>query len=139
MMQAKQAAQQTKDDQNGTGAVGKGNIAADILGAVWFDSERIAFPKDFKIRGGIGDAGQKDNLSYVSLLKQMGGGKDKGYSDKEIVNAGIKAIISGLYLENVLETTDNLTLGRLMRFFQSHFVERNTLDLSQHLTCLTQG
>ena len=73
------------------------------------------------------------------MLKQMGGGKDKGYSDKEIVNAGIKAITSGLYLENVLETTDNLTLGRLMRFFQSHFVERNTLDLSQHLTWLTQG
>ena len=66
-------------------------------------------------------------------------GKDKGYSDKEIVNAVIKAITPGLYLRNDLETTDNLTLDRLMKFLQSHFVERNTLDLSQHLTLLNQG
>ena len=76
-------------------------------------------------------------MSYVSLLKQIEEGKDKGYSDRETVNAVIKAIIPGLYLRNILETTDNLTLDRLMKFLQLHFVERNTLDLSQHLTSLT--
>ena len=78
-------------------------------------------------------------LSYVSLLKQIEEGKDKGYSDKGIVNAVIKAIIPGLYLRSVKETNDNLTLDRLIKFFQSHFVERNTSDLSRHLTSLTQG
>ena len=43
MMQAKKAAQQTKDDQNGTGAFGKGNVAANILRAVGFGSEISAF------------------------------------------------------------------------------------------------
>ena len=139
MIQAKQAAQQSKDNQNGTRAVGKDNVVADILGAVGFGSEMNTFHKDFTIRGAIGEAGQKDKLSYVRLPKQIEEGKGKSYSDKEIVNAVIKAITPGLYLRNVLETTDNLTLDRLMKFLQSHFVERNTLDLSQHLTSLTQG
>ena len=98
-----------------------------------------AFHKDFKIRGAIGEADQKDKLSFVSLLKQIEKGKDKSYSDKEIVNAVIKAITPGLYLRNILETTDNLALDRLMKFLQLHFVERNMLDLSQHLISLTQG
>ena len=55
------------------------------------------------------------------------------------MNPVIKAITPGLYLSNVLGTTDNLTLDQVMKFLQSHFVERNTLDLSQHLTSLTQG
>ena len=71
MIQAKQAAQQSKDNQNDTGSVGKGNVVADILGAVGFGSEISAFHKDFKIRGAIGETGQKDKLSYVSLLKQI--------------------------------------------------------------------
>ena len=55
------------------------------------------------------------------------------------MNPVIKAVTPGLYLSNVLETTDNLTLDQVMKFLQSHFVERNTLDLSQHLSSLTQG
>ena len=39
----------------------------------------------------------------------------------------------------MLETTENLTLSRLMKFLQSHFVERNTTDLCQHLSSITQG
>ena len=55
------------------------------------------------------------------------------------MNAVIKAITPGLYLRKVLETTDDLALEMLMKFLQSYFLERNTLDLSQHLTPLTQG
>ena len=72
IIQAKQAAQQSKDNQNGTGAVGKGNVVVDILGALDFGSEMSAFHKDFKIIGTIGEAGQKEKLSYISLLKQIG-------------------------------------------------------------------
>ena len=54
MIQVKQAAEQSKDNQNGTGAVGKGNVASDIFGALGFGSEISAFHKDFKIRGAEG-------------------------------------------------------------------------------------
>ena len=105
MMQAKQALQQTKDDKNCRGAVEKGNIVVDIFGAVRFDSETSAF----KIRGAIGEAVQKDKLSYVSLLKQIKEWNGKDYSEKEIVNALLKAICPGLYLWNVLENPGILT------------------------------
>ena len=114
-----------------------GNFVDELLGAV--GSERSAFHKDFKIRGQIGESGQKDKLSYISLLKQIDEGKEKGFDDREIVSAVLRAITPGLYLRNVLETTDNLTLKRLMRFLQSHYVEKNTTDLYQALNSLTQS
>ena len=52
----------------------------------------------------------------------------------------LRAIFTpGLYLRDVPETTEKLKLSRLMKFFQSHFVERNTTDLCQHLSLITQG
>ena len=138
MMQAKQAVQQSNDNQNSTGVFGKGNVVADMSGWVLI-VKQMFFIRILKIRGAIGEAGQKDKLTYVSLLKQVEEGKDKGFSDKKIVNAIIKATTRRLYLRNVLETTDNLTSDRLIKFLQSHFGERNTLDLSQQLTSLTHN
>ena len=56
-----------------------------------------------------------------------------------MVNRVLRAITPGLYLRNVLETTENLTLSGLMKFLQSHFVDRNTTDLCQHLSSITHG
>ena len=116
----------TDDETKGTLS---GNSLYSLLRATGVDNERRAFHKDFKIRGFIDEKGQKYKLSYVSLLKQIEEGRDKGYSDKEILNAVPRATTPGLYLRNVLETTENLTLPRLMIFLQSHFVKRNTTDL----------
>ena len=94
MIQVKQSVQQPNGNQNGTRVVGKSNVEVNILGVVRFGSDMSALQKDFHVREATGEAGQKDKLSYVSLLKQIEEGKDKGYSDKEIVNAVIKAITS---------------------------------------------
>ena len=63
-IQGKKAAQQIKDDQNGTGAVGNGNVAADVEETVGFVSEISYFYKDFKIGEAIEETGQKDKLFY---------------------------------------------------------------------------
>ena len=73
------------------------------------------------------------------LLKQIEEGRDKCCSDKEIVYAVFQAITTALYLRNVLETTEeNLTFSRLMKFLQLHFIEKNTTDLRQHLSSITE-
>ena len=51
----------------------------------------------------------------------------------------MQAITPGQYLRNILETTENLTLDRLMKFLQSHYVEKSTTDLYQALTSLAQS
>ena len=79
------------------------NIAEHIPGTVGFGGEESAFQKDFKISGVIGEAGQKDKLSYGALLKFIEEEKNKGYSYKEIVNAAIKAVALGFYIQNVLD------------------------------------
>ena len=116
-----------------------GNLLAEFMSASAVASERSAFQREFKIKGAIGDVGQRDKLSDISLLKQIEEGQGKGYSDKDIVSAVLKAITPGLYLRNVLETTENLTLNRLMKFLQSHYVENSTTDLYQALTSLAQS
>jgi len=114
------------------------NLIPGFLGAQGL-SGTSAFYKDFKIRGLIGEVHQKDKLSFISLQKQIEEGTEKGYPEKEIVNAVIRAFTPGLYLRNVLETTEGLTLEKLTKFLQSHYLERSTTDLCQHMTSLTQS
>ena len=49
-----------------------------------------------------------------------------------------RAITPRLHFRNVLETTENLNFSRIMKFLQLHFEERNTKDLCQHLSSITQ-
>ena len=62
--------------KNGNALQGKGLY--DFLGAKCVDDQRSAFHKDFKIKGFIGEVGQRDKMSYISL-------KEKRYSDRETV------------------------------------------------------
>ena len=110
-----------------------GNSLCSLLGAQVFTMKEVLFIKTLKLEILLLKRGQKDKLSYISLLKQIEAERDKGYSDKEIVNVVLIAITPGLYLQNVLETTENLILSRLMKFLQPHFVERYAADLCQHL------
>ena len=60
--------------------------------------------KDFKIRGIVGNSGQKDQISFASLIHQINDARIAGYSDNEIVVGVLKAMLSYLCLKNVLET-----------------------------------
>ena len=66
--------------------------------------------KELKIRGQIGEAGQKDKLTYVRLMHQIKQARLTGYTDQEVINALISSMVPGLTLRAVLETTPNLTL-----------------------------
>ena len=46
--------------------------------------------------GQIGEVGQREKLSYVSLIRQIEVGLDRGYSEGEVVNAVISSISPGL-------------------------------------------
>ena len=85
--------------ENGNALSGKSLY--DLLGARGVDDQISAFHKDFEIKDFIGEVGQRDKLSYIILLKQIKEGIEKGHSDKEIVNAVLRAITPGLYLRNV--------------------------------------
>ena len=57
--------------------------------------------KDFKIRVTIGNSGQKDQISFVSLTRQINDGRTVDYSGNEIVGFVLKTVSPKICLINV--------------------------------------
>ena len=76
---------------------------------------------DLKIKGTIGDPGQKGKLDFGNLSYQIHGAKKKGYSAEEIVVAVVAAIDAGSSLRSYLERVDDLTLEYLIKILRAHF------------------
>jgi hypothetical protein len=69
--------------------------------------------REFKINGQIGEPGQKDKLTFAS---------SKGYSETEVIDGVIRAIIPSMQLRSYLETVSNLTLPKLRAILRSPLV-----------------
>ena len=91
-----------------------------------------------KIIGQIGEPGQKDKLSFVSLVRQIEGALRKGYKSVEVVDAVVRAINPGMRLRSYLEGLDDLTLPRLRRILRSHYQEKSATELYRQLSTLVQ-
>lgn len=94
--------------------------------------------KDFKISGQIGEPGQKDKLTFSSLAHQIENGLSRGYSELDIVDAVIRAILPGLQLRSYLEGKAQLTLPTLRRILRSHFQEKSATELYKQLASEVQ-
>lgn len=98
-----------------------------------------AFRKELRISGQVGDAHQKDRLSYSSLNHQIEAALGRGYGEAEVVEAVLRAINPGLRLRSYLENHSNLTLTSLKTVLKSHYQEKEATDLYQELSQLVQG
>ena len=61
------------------------------------------------MKGSIGEAGQKEKPTYVSLMHQLNEAEAAEYDQDEIVNRVIRAMVPSLTLRNVLETTNMIS------------------------------
>jgi len=95
--------------------------------------------KDFKISGQIGEPGQKDKLTFSSLAHQIENGLSRGYSELDIVDSVIRAILPGLQLRSYLEGKAQLTLPTLRRILRSHFQEKSATELYKQLASEVQN
>ena len=87
--------------------------------------------KELKVKGQIGEVGQKDKLTYVSLRHQIKQARQTDYTYREVINAG-------LTLRTVLETTPNFKLDRLTQFLEAHYELKNVHDLWNTMTTILQ-
>ena len=118
----------TDDDQEGEG---KMNILREMSVL-----KRSLLRKKFRVKGSIGEAGQKEKLTYVSLMHQI---NEAGYDQDETVNGVIRAMVPSLTLRNVLETTTDLNLDGLLSFLEAHFEEKSKTGLWSKLTSMAQS
>ena len=96
------------------------------------------FRREFKIMGQIGEVGRREKLSYVSLIRQIEVGWDRGYTEGEVVNAIINSIFPGLQIRSYLEGSGQISLARLRNILRSHYKEGSATDLYQELLTMSQ-
>ena len=107
----------------------KGNLRSDLL--IKFDYNILSTPrKEPKIRSQISEVGQKEKLTYVSLMHKIKQARLAGYTDQEVITAVISSVVPGLTLATVL----NLALDRLTQFLDAHYDQKNANDLCNAMT-----
>lgn len=98
----------------------------------------VTLRREFRISGQIGEAGQREKLSYTSLMNQIETGQRKGHSETEIIEAVIRAVSPGLPLRDLLEIKRDLTLVTLKTILRGHFKVDSSSDLLHRLMTLSQ-
>lgn len=98
----------------------------------------VTLKREFKICGQIGESGQRDKLSYLSLVRQIEIGMGKGHTESEITEAVIRAVSPGLPLRDMLEIKRGLTLPTLLTILRGHYKVDSSTDLYHQLINLSQ-
>ena len=94
--------------------------------------------REFKISGQIGEPGQTDKLTFVSLTHQIDSGLKRNYQESEIVDAVIRAISLHSSLRSYVETLNDLSLPKLRKILRVHYREKSASELYQHLATIFQ-
>ena len=98
----------------------------------------VTLRREFRIIGQIGEAGQREKLSYTSLMNQIESGQRKEHSEAEITEAVIRAVCPGLPLRDLLEIKRDLTLAILKTILRGHYKPDSSSDLLHRLMTLAQ-
>ena len=99
--------------------------------------------KECKIRGTIGDPGEKDKLGYYGLISEIKERQAEGYDDNRVVGAVINAVTPGNVFKRRLEMRRNLEstipLSTLMSMLQTHYQEKSSNTIFHDLSEAVQG
>ena len=98
--------------------------------------------KECKIRGTIGDPGEKDKLGYYGLISEIKERSREGYDDNRVVGAVINAITPGNVFKKRLEMRRNLegsiSLTTLFSMLRTHYQEKSSNTIFQELSNAVQ-
>lgn len=98
----------------------------------------VTLRREFRICGQIGESGQKDKLSYLSFVRQIEIGAQKGHTETEVTEAVIRAVSPGLPLRDMFEIKRGLTLSALLTILRGHYKVDGSTDLHHQLISLSQ-
>lgn len=94
--------------------------------------------REYKLSGQIGEPGQTEKLTFVSLMHQIDSGLKRGYKESEIVDAVIRAISPHSSLRSYVETLSDLSLAKLRRILRVHYREKAASEVYQKLATVCQ-
>ena len=93
--------------------------------------------KDFVIAGKIGEPDNEKDIGYLSIVRQMADGVERGYTESEIVAAVLKAI-SPRSLRSYLSMKTHLRIVKLSQILRLHYQEKSATELYQELINMKQ-
>ena len=96
------------------------------------------YRREFKISGQIGEPGQTDKLTFVSLTHQMDSGLKRKYKEQEIIDAVIRAISPHSSLRSYVETLSDVSLPKLRKILRVHYRAKSASELYQQLATVFQ-
>ena len=94
--------------------------------------------REYKLSGQIGEPGQTEKLTFVSLMHQIDSGLKRGFKESEIVDAVICAISPHSSLRSYVETLSDLSLSKLRRILRVHYREKAASEIYQQLATVCQ-
>ena len=103
-----------------------------------FDIGSSVLRREFKISGQIGEPGQTDKLTFVSLTHQIDSGLKRGYKERDLVDAIIRSISPHSSLRSYVETLPALSLAKLRKILRVHYREKTASELYQQLATAYQ-
>ena len=80
--------------------------------------------REFKISGQIGEPGQTEKLTFVSLTHRIDSGLKRGYARSDIINAIIHPISPHSNSRSYMEMLPDLTLAKLRKILRLHYREK---------------
>ena len=139
----KPVANGTKGEKMGSGEDTKnelveqdtGNILSQLAGTKAASS---LLRREYKLSGQIGEPGQTEKFTFVSLMHQIDSGLKRGYKESEIVDAVIRAISPHSSLRSYVETLNDLSLAKLRRILRVHYREKAASEVYQQLATVCQ-
>ena len=103
------------------------------------DNLKTLLRRDFRIAGAVAPQGQKDQLSFMSLNRQIEDGIQRGYSEREVIDAVIKCISPSLPLRDYIEAMRETGIDAILKILRAHFHETNASELYSTLANLAQS
>ncbi|CAB4010740.1 Hypothetical predicted protein [Paramuricea clavata] len=76
--------------------------------------------REFKINGQIGEPGQKDKLTFVSLVRQIESASSKGYSETEVIDGEKSATELYQQLTTIVQSPEESPQSFLIRALDLH-------------------
>ena len=101
----------------------------------------LSLKQEFKISGQIGDPGQTEKLTFVSLTNQIDYGIKSGYPEDEIIAAVTRSIAPQNFLRSYIENErlKDLTLAKLRNILRLHFREKSAPEVYKELSVICQS
>ena len=101
----------------------------------------LSLKREFKIFGQIGDPGQTEKLTFVSLTNQIDYGIKCGYPEDEIIAAVTRSIAPQNFLRSYIENErlKDLTLAKLRKILRLHFREKSAPEVYKELSLICQS